>query len=37
MALAMEMAVEAGQFGFEAGRILRKATASSPLEGLSVK
>lgn len=39
MARAMKMAVEAGLLGFEAGRILKKetATASSPLEGLSVK
>jgi len=39
MAQAMKLAVEAGKLGFEAGRIPRKetATASSPLEGLSVK
>lgn len=38
MALAMKLAIEAGRLGFEAGRIPKKryATASSPLEGMSV-
>ncbi len=38
MAKAMRLAVEAGRLGYEAGRIPEKrtATASSPLEGLSV-
>jgi thiazole synthase len=38
MAEAMKLAVEAGILGYEAGRIPKKetATASSPLEGLSV-
>lgn len=38
MAHAMKLAVEAGKFGCEAGRIpmKRTATASSPLEGVSV-
>src|SRR5699024_11553122 len=38
MAHAMKLAVEAGQWGCEAGRIpmKRTATASSPLEGVSV-
>jgi thiazole synthase len=38
MAEAMKLAVEAGLLGYEAGRIPKKetATASSPLEGLSV-
>ena len=38
MARAMKLAVEAGHLGYEAGRIPRKrtATASSPLEGISV-
>ncbi len=38
MAQAMRLAVEAGKMGYEAGRIPMKktATASSPLEGLSV-
>lgn len=38
MARAMKLAVEAGRLGFEAGRIPQKrtATASSPLEGMSV-
>ena len=37
MALAMKMAIEAGRYGFEAGRISKKkfASASSPTEGLS--
>ncbi|CAM3755294.1 thiazole synthase [Marinicrinis lubricantis] len=36
MALAMKLAVEAGRYGYEAGRIPRKryATASSPMEGM---
>ena len=38
MAQAMKLSIEAGRLGFEAGRIARKrcATASSPLEGMSV-
>lgn len=38
MAKAMKLGIEAGRLGFEAGRIERKryATASSPLEGMSV-
>ena len=38
MAEAMKLAVEAGRLGFEAGRIPKKryATASSPLEGMSI-
>ncbi len=38
MAEAMKMAIEAGRLGYEAGRIPKKryATASSPMEGLSV-
>jgi thiazole synthase len=38
MAEAMKLAVQAGLLGYEAGRITKKetATASSPLEGLSV-
>ncbi|MCY9592207.1 thiazole synthase [Paenibacillus chitinolyticus] len=38
MAYAMKLALEAGRAGYEAGRIPRKryATASSPLEGVSV-
>ncbi|CAM4197848.1 thiazole synthase [Bacillus manliponensis] len=38
MAKAMKLGIEAGRLGFEAGRIARKryATASSPLEGMSV-
>jgi thiazole synthase len=38
MAKAMKLAIEAGRLGFEAGRIPKKrtATASSPLEGLSI-
>ncbi len=38
MAKAMKLAVEAGRLGYEAGRIPNKrfATASSPLEGISV-
>ena len=38
MAIAMKLAVEAGRYGFEAGRIPKKryATASSPIEGLSL-
>jgi thiazole synthase len=38
MAKAMKLAIEAGQLGYEAGRIARKryATASSPIEGMSV-
>jgi thiazole synthase len=38
MAEAMKLAVEAGRLGYEAGRILKKryATASSPLEGISI-
>ncbi|MBV6716654.1 thiazole synthase [Paenibacillus chitinolyticus] len=38
MAYAMKLALEAGRVGYEAGRIPRKryATASSPLEGVSV-
>lgn len=38
MAKAMKLAIEAGQLGFEAGRIPKKtyATASSPTEGMSV-
>lgn len=38
MAQAMKLAVESGRLGYEAGRILSKrtATASSPLEGISV-
>ena len=37
MALAMKLAIEAGRFGFLAGRIAKKryASASSPLEGMS--
>lgn len=37
MALAMKLAIEAGRYGFEAGRIPKKkfASASSPTEGLS--
>ncbi|WP_456276079.1 thiazole synthase [Bacillus sp. AK128] len=37
MAKAMKLAIEAGRFGYEAGRIPKKryATASSPMEGLS--
>ncbi|WP_379970158.1 thiazole synthase [Ectobacillus sp. sgz5001026] len=38
MAEAMKLAIRAGRLGFEAGRIARKryATASSPIEGMSV-
>ncbi|WP_142829753.1 thiazole synthase [Planococcus soli] len=38
MARAMRLAIEAGRLGFEAGRIPKKryATASSPLEGMSI-
>lgn len=38
MAEAMKLAIEAGRLGFEAGRIPKKryATASSPLEGMSI-
>lgn len=38
MAEAMKLAIEAGRLGHEAGRIARKryATASSPIEGMSV-
>lgn len=38
MAEAMKLAVQAGRLGYEAGRIPRKrtATASSPMEGLSI-
>ncbi|GAA3330260.1 hypothetical protein GCM10020331_082100 [Ectobacillus funiculus] len=38
MAEAMKLAIEAGRIGYEAGRIARKryATASSPIEGMSV-
>ncbi|WP_257349926.1 thiazole synthase [Pseudalkalibacillus decolorationis] len=38
MAEAMKLAIEAGRLGFEAGRIPKKryATASSPVEGLSI-
>ncbi|WP_163103111.1 thiazole synthase [Peribacillus alkalitolerans] len=38
MAIAMKLAIQAGRLGFEAGRISKKryATASSPMEGLSV-
>ncbi|MBU8878787.1 thiazole synthase [Bacillus sp. FJAT-29790] len=38
MAKAMKLAIEAGRFGYEAGRIPKKeyATASSPLEGMSI-
>lgn len=38
MAEAMKLAIEAGRLGYEAGRIARKryATASSPIEGMSV-
>ncbi|MCP8968134.1 thiazole synthase [Ectobacillus ponti] len=38
MAAAMKLGIQAGRLGFEAGRIARKryATASSPLEGMSV-
>ncbi|EIT85744.1 thiazole synthase [Fictibacillus macauensis ZFHKF-1] len=38
MAEAMKLAIQAGRLGFEAGRIPKKryATASSPLEGMSV-
>ncbi|UII58429.1 thiazole synthase (plasmid) [Cytobacillus spongiae] len=38
MAHAMRLAIEAGRFGFEAGRIPKKryATGSSPSEGMSV-
>jgi thiazole synthase len=34
----MKLAVEAGRLGYEAGRIPKKryATASSPMEGMSV-
>ena len=37
MAKAMKLAIEAGRFGYEAGRIPKKryATASSPVEGMS--
>lgn len=39
MAKAMRLSIEAGRLGFEAGRIPKKryATASSPLEGMSIK
>lgn len=38
MAKAMKLAIEAGRFGFEAGRIAKKtyATPSSPTEGMSI-
>ena len=38
MAKAMKLAIEAGRFGYEAGRIPKKqyATASSPMEGMSI-
>lgn len=38
MAKAMRLAIEAGRFGFEAGRMEKKryATASSPREGMSI-
>jgi thiazole synthase len=38
MAKAMKLAIEAGRLGYESGRIPRKryATASSPMEGMSV-
>jgi thiazole synthase len=38
MAEAMKLAIEAGRLGYEAGRIPKKrfATASSPLEGMSI-
>lgn len=38
MAKAMKLSIEAGRLGFEAGRIPKKryATASSPLEGMSI-
>ncbi|WP_027409880.1 thiazole synthase [Anoxybacteroides tepidamans] len=38
MAKAMSLAIEAGRLGYEAGRIPKKryATASSPMEGMSV-
>ncbi|KSU85901.1 thiazole synthase [Fictibacillus enclensis] len=38
MAKAMKLAIEAGRLGYEAGRIPKRryATASSPLEGMSV-
>ncbi|SES90528.1 thiazole-phosphate synthase [Oceanobacillus limi] len=38
MAKAMNMAIEAGRLGYEAGRIPKKryATASSPMEGMSI-
>jgi thiazole synthase len=38
MAKAMKLAIEAGRLGYEAGRIPKKryATASSPMEGMSV-
>jgi thiazole synthase len=38
MAQAMKLAIEAGRLGYEAGRIPKKrsATASSPMEGLSI-
>lgn len=38
MAKAMKLSIEAGRLGFEAGRIPKKryATASSPLEGVSI-
>lgn len=38
MARAMRLAIEAGRLGFDAGRIPKKryATASSPLEGMSI-
>jgi len=37
MALAMKLAIEAGRYGYEAGRISKKtyASASSPTEGMS--
>lgn len=39
MAKAMRLSIEAGRLGFEAGRIPKKryATASSPLEGMSIQ
>ncbi|RNA67697.1 thiazole synthase [Alteribacter keqinensis] len=39
MAEAMKLAIEAGRLGYEAGRMEKKryATASSPMEGMSVK
>lgn len=39
MAKAMKLAIEAGLLGFEAGRIPKKryATASSPVEGMSIR